>query len=48
MHVFLLCLVQDVENQLSGIRELSKNRKFNLIGEYVDEGVSGRREKSHL
>ena len=38
-------LGQDVENQLSGIRELSKNRNFNLIGEYFDEGVSGRREK---
>jgi len=38
-------LGQDVENQLVGIRELCSNRKFNLIGEYVDEGISGKTER---
>lgn len=38
-------LGQDVEHQLSGIRELAKNRDFELIGEYIDEGVSGKSER---
>ena len=38
-------LGQNVENQLVVIRELCQNRKFNLIGEYVDEGISGKSEK---
>ena len=38
-------LGQDVENQLVGIRELCSNRKFNLIGEYIDEGISGKSER---
>lgn len=38
-------LGQDVENQLHGIRELSKHRGFDLIQEYVDQGISGRSEK---
>lgn len=38
-------LGQDVENQLVGIRELCVNRKFELIGEYVDEGISGKSER---
>lgn len=38
-------LGQDVENQLVGIRELCANRKFELIGEYVDEGISGKSER---
>ncbi|MEQ1722282.1 MAG: recombinase family protein [Pseudobdellovibrio sp.] len=38
-------LGQDVENQLVGIRELCLNRKFTLIGEYVDEGISGKSER---
>lgn len=35
-------LGQDVENQLVGIRELAKNRNFELVHEYIDEGLSGR------
>ena len=38
-------LGQDVENQLVGIRELCQNRKFDLIGEYIDEGISGKSER---
>lgn len=38
-------LGQDVENQLVGIRELCQNRKFDLMGEYVDEGISGKSER---
>lgn len=35
-------LGQDVENQLVGIRELAQNRNFELINEYIDEGLSGK------
>lgn len=38
-------LGQDVENQLHGIRELAKHREFELVSEFIDEGVSGRAEK---
>lgn len=38
-------LGQDVENQLHGIRELSKNRNFLLSEEYIDQGISGKCEK---
>ena len=35
-------LGQDVENQLVGIRELAKNRNFELVHEFIDEGLSGK------
>jgi DNA invertase Pin-like site-specific DNA recombinase len=38
-------LGQDVENQLTGIRELASNRDFQLINEYIDEGISGKTDK---
>lgn len=38
-------LGQDVENQLHGIREISKNRDFDLVAEYIDQGISGRSER---
>lgn len=38
-------LGQDVQNQLHGIREMAKQRGYELVNEYVDEGVSGRSEK---
>jgi DNA invertase Pin-like site-specific DNA recombinase len=38
-------LGQDCENQLLGIRELAKNRNYQLITEYKDEGVSGLKDK---
>ena len=38
-------LGQDVENQLHGIRELAKQRGYDLKREYTDEGISGRNEK---
>lgn len=37
-------LGQDVENQLHGIRILSKQRQFELVREYCDTGVSGSKE----
>ena len=38
-------LGQSCENQLVGIRELTKTRNYELITEYNDEGVSGLKEK---
>lgn len=38
-------LGQSVLPQLNGIRELAANRRFNLVKEYLDEGVSGLKEK---
>lgn len=38
-------LGQDVENQLHGIRELAKHRDFDLVGEFFDEGISGKSER---
>ncbi len=38
-------LGQDVENQLHGIRQLANQRCYNLVKEYIDEGISGRNEK---
>ncbi len=38
-------LNQDVEHQLHGIRELARNRGFILTECYVDQGISGRKEK---
>lgn len=38
-------LGQDVENQLHGLRELAQQRGFELINEYVDEGISGTSER---
>lgn len=38
-------LGQDVQNQLHGIRELAKQRGFNLVKEYCDQGISGRTER---
>jgi DNA invertase Pin-like site-specific DNA recombinase len=38
-------LNQDVEHQLHGIRELSKNRGFTLTEVYVDRGISGTKDK---
>lgn len=38
-------LGQDVENQLVGIRELAQGRNFELVHEFIDEGVSGRTDK---
>ncbi len=35
---------QSVEMQLRDLRELVKHRSFELVGEYLDEGVSGFRE----
>lgn len=38
-------LGQDVENQLIGIRQLAKDRGFNLVDEFVDQGISGTKDK---
>lgn len=38
-------LGQEVEHQLHGIRLLSQQRGFNLINEFIDQGISGRSEK---
>jgi DNA invertase Pin-like site-specific DNA recombinase len=38
-------LGQDVLHQLHGIRELAKQRQFDLVEEYCDQGVSGKAEK---
>lgn len=38
-------LGQDSENQLFGIRKLATDRNMDLVCEYVDEGVSGRKDK---
>lgn len=38
-------LGQDPENQLVPIREYVKHRGFELVGEYVDHGISGTRER---
>lgn len=38
-------LNQDVEHQLHGIRELSKSRGFIITEIYVDQGISGTKEK---
>jgi DNA invertase Pin-like site-specific DNA recombinase len=36
---------QNVENQLSQLRQFCRNRGFEVYGEYVDEGQSGTSEK---
>lgn len=38
-------LGQDPENQLVHLRQFAVARGFELVGEYVDKGVSGSREK---
>ncbi|MGK5087938.1 recombinase family protein [Bdellovibrionota bacterium FG-2] len=38
-------LGQDPENQLVGIRQFAQARGFDLTREYVDEGISGARER---
>lgn len=38
-------LGQDVQHQLHGIRQLSHQRGFDLVSEYVDEGISGTSER---
>jgi DNA invertase Pin-like site-specific DNA recombinase len=38
-------LGQDPENQLIPIRELASNRKFDIVEEFVDIGVSGSKDK---
>jgi len=38
-------LGQDVNHQLNGIRELAQNRDFDLVEEFIDEGVSGKSER---
>lgn len=38
-------LGQDVENQLHGIRQLAMQRGYELVGEYQDEGISGKAER---
>jgi DNA invertase Pin-like site-specific DNA recombinase len=38
-------LGQDVQHQLHGIRQLAKQRDFNLVSEYIDEGISGTSER---
>lgn len=38
-------LGQDVQHQLHGIRQLAKQRDYDLISEYIDEGISGTSEK---
>ncbi|MFA6238142.1 MAG: recombinase family protein [Bacteriovorax sp.] len=38
-------LGQDVENQLVGLRQLAHQRGFDLLAEYIDEGISGNKEK---
>lgn len=38
-------LGQDVEHQLHGIRELSSNRDYEYIESYIDQGISGKKEK---
>lgn len=38
-------LGQSTENQLVGIRELAKNRNFDLIREYEDVGISGTKSR---
>lgn len=38
-------LNQNPQNQLTSIREFTKQRGLNLINEYIDQGISGLREK---
>lgn len=38
-------LGQDVENQFFGIREYARIRNLDLVKEYADQGVSGKRER---
>jgi len=38
-------LNQDPQVQLTTIREFAKQRDLKMVGEYVDEGISGAREK---
>jgi DNA invertase Pin-like site-specific DNA recombinase len=38
-------LNQDPNVQITSIREFARQRDFKLVGEYVDEGISGAREK---
>lgn len=38
-------LGQDVQNQLVGITELAEHRGYTYLESYIDEGISGKKEK---
>ena len=35
---------QNCERQLMELREVAKNHDWNIVGEYIDEGISGAKK----